>query len=311
MKRVLCIDDIAENLFTIKALFDSYHSDKYEILTAQSGKDALEILLTKKVDIILLDVMMPELDGYETAKLIQKNKKTANIPIIFVTAKKDNDTITNCYVAGGADYLSKPYNEQELFMRVAFHLKLKDDEKKLIYEKKLAQDILNLQDNMIAVTDGNKPIVANQALFDFFKVKDLDEFIEKFGCICQNFLKDEHYFNLDKIDKGSFWIDVLIGRLESRECSVMMMDLSKLIPRSFAIKAKKIDDNYLISFTDITSITIESNEYKHDAFHDNLTQIYNNLYKLKTINDFYKATLQLKAYSVRVMSSLVNIVNNM
>lgn len=75
MKRILCVDDIQTNLFTLEALFDAHYSDKYVVVTATSGKEALEILLSQKIDMILLDVMMPELDGYETAKLILNNKK--------------------------------------------------------------------------------------------------------------------------------------------------------------------------------------------------------------------------------------------
>ena len=88
MKTILCVDDIATNLFTLEALFESNFENEYMILTAKSGQEALNILLKEKVDLILLDIMMPDLDGFETLKLIQKNRKTRDIPVLFLTAKK-------------------------------------------------------------------------------------------------------------------------------------------------------------------------------------------------------------------------------
>ena len=84
MKTILCVDDIETNLFTLKALFETHHKGNYKVIAATSGKEALGVLLSQQVDIILLDVMMPELDGYETAKLILKNKASSFVSLLVV-----------------------------------------------------------------------------------------------------------------------------------------------------------------------------------------------------------------------------------
>jgi len=126
-KTILCIDDTASNLFTVESVIESMAKDLYEVVTAGSALDGLDVLLRRKIDIILLDVMMPEIDGFETAKMIKSNKKTKNIPIIFLTAKKDDETIENSFILG-SDYVNKPFNHVELLARISLHIRLSDNE---------------------------------------------------------------------------------------------------------------------------------------------------------------------------------------
>lgn len=83
MYKILCVDDNSSNLLVLESLFQEYGS-QYEIIMARSGYEALEVLLTTTIELILLDVMMPQIGGFDTAKLIKENKKTKNIPIIFL-----------------------------------------------------------------------------------------------------------------------------------------------------------------------------------------------------------------------------------
>ena len=127
-KTILCIDDIESNLFTLRSVIENLAGDLYDVLTVSSAADGLSVLLKNRVDLILLDVMMPDIDGFEAAKMVKGNKKTKDIPIIFVTANKDDKTIENCYAYGGCDYVNKPFNHVELLARIAFHLSLRDKE---------------------------------------------------------------------------------------------------------------------------------------------------------------------------------------
>ncbi|MCD4668061.1 MAG: response regulator, partial [Sulfurimonas sp.] len=94
-KTILYIDDIKTNLFTLQSIIENLADDLYDVVVAQSAMDGLEVLLKQKIDLILLDIMMPEIDGFEAAKMIKSNKKTKNIPVVFLTAKNDNETIEN------------------------------------------------------------------------------------------------------------------------------------------------------------------------------------------------------------------------
>ena len=273
-KNILCIDDIKSNLFILTSLFETVESSSYEIFTALSAEDGFEILRNTKIDLILLDVMMPEVDGFAMAKMVKSNKKLKNIPIIFVTAKTDDETIQRCYEVGGSDYVSKPFNHIELLRRVDFHLKFKDKEKLLLKEKEYAQNIVDLQDNLILVTDGNQVINLNKAVLDFFEAETLFAFQKKYSCVCNNFEKEEGYFHLGLVEDTTYWIEDVIERLKSDDVIVAFKDKEQEM-HSFAVKAKRFYDLYILTLTDITIISKKSKEFEHEANFDTLTQIYN------------------------------------
>ena len=94
----------------------------YEVIT---GKGAIKWLDKDKFDAILLDVMMPELSGFETCKLIKQNRLFKDIPILFLTARNDVDSVTEGFKVGGVDYIYKPFNHNELLVRINTHVELK------------------------------------------------------------------------------------------------------------------------------------------------------------------------------------------
>jgi diguanylate cyclase (GGDEF)-like protein len=274
LKTILCVDDIEANLFTLEAILKQ-KKESYSVLTAQSGQEALNILLYQHIDMILLDIMMPEMDGFETAQLILRNKKTKNIPIIFVTAKQDDETIAQCYTMGGVDYLNKPYSAVELFARVAFHLELIEEHKRLEKERDFAQNILDTQDNILLVTDGNGVKKVNKSLLKFFDITTKEEFIKKHNCICKDFLKEEGCFYLDLVPKGTFWLEFLLQELKQSQQIVAIKESKSDEIAYFSLDVNILSGYYLLSLTDITQLNEASNAFKYSAFHDSLTGIYN------------------------------------
>ncbi|MEN8119644.1 MAG: hybrid sensor histidine kinase/response regulator [Bacteroidota bacterium] len=120
--KILIIDDIAEN---IKVVANVLKKHNYNISYAQSGKDGIERAKKVYFDIILLDIMMPEMDGFEVCRLLKTNIITKDIPIIFLTAKTDEDSIKKGFEAGGVDFITKPFKTNELLARVKTHIQLK------------------------------------------------------------------------------------------------------------------------------------------------------------------------------------------
>ena len=118
-KTILIVDDTVSNLDILDELLD-----QYDVMDATNGKDALEIVEEEKVDLILLDIMMPEMDGFEVCQKLKENPQTTNIPIIFITAKTDEDSIEKAYEIGGADYVTKPFRPKELLARVKKELQI-------------------------------------------------------------------------------------------------------------------------------------------------------------------------------------------
>lgn len=272
IKNILCIDDLATNLFVLESVLQGTKEALYAVATAKSAHAGLDILLKQKIDLILLDVMMPDVDGFLCAKMIKSNKKTKDIPIIFVTANKDDKTIEKCYEVGGADYISKPYNNIELLNRVSFHLNLADKTRLIEKEKEFAQSLLDLQDNIIVVTDANQILHANKALLNFFHLDSLYEFQKNKGCIADLFVKEEPYYHIDLAENSLTWIDELANKATKEDVLVKIINDSK--EYIFTLKIASFHEYYVLIFTDVTAISMRSLEYEHEANYDNLTQIY-------------------------------------
>lgn len=158
--KILIVDDLPKN---IMVLGNNLMAHNYQIAYAKSGSEAIEQTLQNDFDLILLDIMMPGIDGYETCERILSNPKTANIPIIFITAKNDYDSIVKGFDAGAKDYVTKPFNAKELLARVKTHLELKRNREELeqmneILEKKVEErtEELRKANNKIKKLDSAK-----------------------------------------------------------------------------------------------------------------------------------------------------------
>ncbi len=117
---LLLVDDVAENLQVLA----QHLVDSYELALASDGEQALALASETHPNLILLDVMMPGIDGYETCRQLKRNMATKAIPVIFLTARSDIDDIIKGFEAGGVDYVSKPFKAAELRARVRTHVEL-------------------------------------------------------------------------------------------------------------------------------------------------------------------------------------------
>jgi CheY-like chemotaxis protein len=121
-KNVLVVDDDVRNLFALTTVFERYNIN---VVTAESGKEAIQIINDdkQKVDMVLMDIMMPEMDGYETTQKIRREHKNNSLPIIAVTAKAMKGDRQKCIEAGASDYITKPLKIDQLLslMRVWFY----------------------------------------------------------------------------------------------------------------------------------------------------------------------------------------------
>ena len=119
IKKILIVDDTEINIDILVGLLS-----QYDLLVATDGYSAIEILKEEKVDLILLDIMMPNINGYETCELIKKDPEIADIPVIFLTAKIDEDSIEKAYDVGGIDFVTKPFKPRELLARIKTQLNM-------------------------------------------------------------------------------------------------------------------------------------------------------------------------------------------
>ena len=143
--KILLVDDREDNLFSIETILEKDH---YTIVKAKSGREALKVLLRQQdFSLILMDVQMPELNGFETATIIYERDKLKNIPIIFITAfSYDEDYIFKGYKMGGVDYIYKPIKPELLRMKVSVFVELyRKNQQLLLHEKNLLAANKSLQ----------------------------------------------------------------------------------------------------------------------------------------------------------------------
>ncbi|BAQ66417.1 PleD family two-component system response regulator [Geminocystis sp. NIES-3709] len=136
---ILLVDDLKQNL---KLLTFILEAENYQTSFALSGKDALERLNVLTPDLILLDLMMPDMSGLEVCQKIKSNDKYKDIPIIFLTASQEEHHLVEAYTIGASDYVTKPFKKQELLSRVATQLTIKSQIK---YISKLKKEINQLK----------------------------------------------------------------------------------------------------------------------------------------------------------------------
>ena len=138
---LLIVDDHAHNLFTLRTLIEK-HMD-VAVLEATSGQSAIDLTLQHPdIDLIILDVQMPEMDGFQTASLLKRRKRTRDIPIIFLTAAfKSEEFQQRGYAVGAVDYLLKPIEDNQLINKISTYFRLIEKERALnkVLEEKVAE----------------------------------------------------------------------------------------------------------------------------------------------------------------------------
>lgn len=144
---VLIVDDIIENIQVLGTMLSKYG---YHTGFATNGMDAIKYACASKYDLILLDIMMPEMDGFEVLQMLRSRSETKNIPIIFLTAKADEEDIVKGLSLGAQDYVTKPFNSQELRSRIDTHIELHEARRQLesvnqTLEKKVKERTIELE----------------------------------------------------------------------------------------------------------------------------------------------------------------------
>ncbi|MBC7948844.1 MAG: response regulator [Chitinophagaceae bacterium] len=190
--KILVVDDREDNLFSIEAILEK---DNYSIIKASSGRAALKILLQQHdFSLILMDVQMPELSGFETATIIYERDKLKDIPIIFITAHDyDEDYIFKGYKMGGVDYIYKPINPQLLRVKVSVFVELyRKNQQLMAHERKLLATNRSLQKEIEErraseekVRSLNAQLVENNA-----HLKAVNEELDRFAYVASHDLQE-------------------------------------------------------------------------------------------------------------------------
>lgn len=197
---ILVVDDTPASVGMLQSALEQ---ENYEVLIATSGQKALERVQLIVPDLILLDIMMPGIDGYETCLQLKSNKKTQDVPVIFLSALSETFDKVRAFSIGGVDYLTKPVEPEELLVRVKTHIRINQLERELqvanreletrVMERtsELSEAITALRKNeelfrsiftsspigIELVDTGGRVIIANPAVIEIYGLSDLSDLI--------------------------------------------------------------------------------------------------------------------------------------
>lgn len=220
MAKILIVDDKTANRKLLKAIFAKDKKD-YEVIEAESGKDALKAVKADPPDIILLDVMMPDMDGFQVCTKLKEDEKYNAIPVLFITAMGEIEDKVKGFEAGGADYITKPLNAAEVKARVNAHLRIKEAEAERIQSRQM-----ETVKNMIVTYNHemNQPLTAIQGYADML-ADDVDK-------------DDENYEVFKTIKEQTARVVKILDRIKSLET----IETTEYIPGSTMIDLKMEED---------------------------------------------------------------------
>lgn len=218
-KLVLIVDDNPENLRVLGELIESIG---HESAFALNGRQAITFLEKEMPDIILLDVIMPEMDGYDVCCTLKKNERTADIPIIFITARTEANDIVAGFESGASDYIAKPFNIAELKVRLENQLKIRSFQKQLeitnhvLEEKNHALHIALEKLEKAALTDPLTGLWNRRAMYK--RLRDEKERFDRGGKSFAVVIGDVDHFKTFNDnhghDCGDFVLEAIAGILE-------------------------------------------------------------------------------------------------
>ncbi len=198
---ILVVDDVISNVLLLKVLLSS---QKFKVITASNGLEALDIVIKQQPDLILLDVMMPGMSGFEVASKIKNIASIQHIPIIFLTALNSTADIVTGFKVGANDFISKPFNKEELIIRVNHQISLIAAKRFILHQTEELKKIIDGRDKMYSVIahDLRSPLVSIKMLLNMFVMTMSADIIGK-----------EQYDMLDSANKSTEELFVLLDNL--------------------------------------------------------------------------------------------------
>lgn len=244
--KILIVDDVVSNVLLLKILLSN---EKFQVCTANCGNMCIEQAKKEKPDLILLDVMMPDINGFDTAVILKKDPETQDIPIIFLTALNNPSDLVHGFQVGANDFLTKPFNKEELVMRVMHQIQLVAAKRIIVRQNEELHRTISNRDKMYSVIahDLRSPMASIRMVLNLAVNVVSPETVgeEIFGLLDKaNRESEETHDLLDNLLK---WTKSQTGRLN---VVYQDIDLDDIIPGAVDIfmmiaEMKKIDLKYI------------------------------------------------------------------
>ena len=229
--KILIVDDVVSNVLLLKILLTN---EKFQVCTASNGNMCIEQAKKEKPDLILLDVMMPDISGFDTAVILKKDPETVDIPIIFLTALNNPSDLVKGFQVGANDFLTKPFNKEELVMRVMHQIQLVAAKRIIVQQNEELKRTISNRDKMYSVIahDLRSPMASIRMVLNFGLLDKANRESEETHDLLDNLLK---------------WTKSQTGRLN---VVYQDIDLDDIVPGAVDIfkmiaEMKKIDLKYI------------------------------------------------------------------
>ena len=251
--KILIVDDVVSNVLLLKILLTN---EKFQVCTANCGNMCIEQAKKEKPDLILLDVMMPDINGFDTAVILKKDPETQDIPIIFLTALNNPSDLVHGFQVGANDFLTKPFNKEELVMRVMHQIQLVAAKRIIVRQNEELRRTISNRDKMYSVIahDLRSPMASIRMVLNLAVNVVSPETVgeEIFGLLDKaNRESEETHDLLDNLLK---WTKSQTGRLNVVYQDIELDDVIPGVVDIFKMIAemKKIDLKYLPAVEKLT-----------------------------------------------------------
>ena len=239
--KILIVDDVMSNVLLLKVLLTN---EKFQIATASNGRQAIDQVEKEKTDLVLLDVMMPDMSGFEVSQQLKANPETSEIPIIFLTALNSTADIVKGFQVGGNDFISKPFNKEELIIRVTHQISLIAAKRIIVAQTEELRKTITGRDKLYSVIAhdlrspmGSIKMVLNMLILNLPSESIGEEMYELLTMANQT---TEDVFSL--LDNLLKWTKSQIGKLKVVYQDVDMVEVTEGVIEIFSMVAglKKI-----------------------------------------------------------------------
>jgi len=323
-RKILIVDDVPTNITVLTEILMA----DYKMVCATNGSDALKLAVSSVPDLILLDIMMPGMDGYEVCRQLKSDDRTQKIPVIFLTAKKEEEDEVKGLELGAVDYISKPFSSVILKHKVRIHLELKlhrDNLEDIIRERtiEISKSHHKLHQEITERIQIQKALIEQRAYFmQLFqnspqaimivepdgKVVEVNKGFETIfgyavaeikGQYCKNLIVPEDMAAEDE----TFHQNILSGKIVNKE-TFRLRKNGELIPVAFlgypAIVKDRIEGLFIL-YRDISERKKFEAQMLHQSFHDSLTGIPNRALLTERLNRSLERAKRRKEYQFAVL----------
>lgn len=276
--QILVIDDMPTN---IRLVAFSLKERGYNILAATNGQQGIALAEAKQPDLILLDIMMPDMNGYEVCRALKQNKATADIPVIFLTASTETQSVVKGFEYGAVDYITKPFNPAELVARVQAHSAIRRQEKQIrILSMAIQQSV-----NTIVITDPDGNIIFVNRHFLNTTGYEESEVIGRKPDIVNSGRQSESFYKelWETIRSGREWRGEFLNKKKNGE----------LYWESSTISSIRDDKGNILYFLAIQKDITEKKKMEEELYYYSTTDCLTNTYNRRTGMEILRQQLLL------------------